>query len=430
MKTVNDFYGFTDSDRIEAAIAGRKGNVVVIPPRQSDIEPERDYWLIDRAILIPENTTILLKNCKIKLSDRCRDNFFRSANCGPGIEDIEIIRNIHLRGEGLCILEGADHPRATGDSSKAIHCPCPRLPEDIVRLADWVPEERLAVDKLDFWDIHNHSYGTDAGKEGEVQHGDWRGIGILFACVENFSIENLRIVDSHGWGVSLEECAYGRVEKLDFDACMGKTIDGLLSNMENQDGIDLRNGCHDITITDITGGTGDDLIALTAIAREAPVHPSGTFESTHIMHNDWSKRETGIHDIIIRNVKGYSKAGICKIIRLLPADAKIWNVVIDGVIDAAPAGMRNDGVLLLGEGDGAYGKNLPDGLTGVTISNVICNSKHTIIVAGYLKDSAIMNVVNRNPDCPVIEVHRKGGLNNVATCNLVSAGNTLIKEFN
>ena len=42
--------------------------IVVIPPRESGIEPERTYWRIDRAILIPENTTVVLQNCKIKLS--------------------------------------------------------------------------------------------------------------------------------------------------------------------------------------------------------------------------------------------------------------------------------------------------------------------------------------------------------------------------
>ena len=30
----------------------------------------------------------------------------------------------------------------------------------------------------------------DAGKEGESQYGDWRGIGILLANVDKFSISN------------------------------------------------------------------------------------------------------------------------------------------------------------------------------------------------------------------------------------------------
>ena len=69
MKTVNDYQEKSDIEKIEAAIKDCCGGTVIIPPRKCESEPERDYWLIDRAILIPENTTVILKNCKIKLSD-------------------------------------------------------------------------------------------------------------------------------------------------------------------------------------------------------------------------------------------------------------------------------------------------------------------------------------------------------------------------
>ena len=121
MINVNDYRAATDSETFERAIAARTDDgLVIIPPRRSDVEPERTTWIIDRAILIPENTTIVLRNCTIKLSDRCRDNFFRSANCGLGIADPAPIRNIHIRGEGECRLIGADHPRACGDSTKTL----------------------------------------------------------------------------------------------------------------------------------------------------------------------------------------------------------------------------------------------------------------------------------------------------------------------
>lgn len=425
MKNVNNFGGLTDSDRIENAMKNRENGILIIPARVSDIEPERDYWLIDRAILVPENTTVLLQNCKIKLSDRSRDNFFRSANCGIGISDPKKIRNIHIKGEGTCVLEGADHPRATGDGSKVLACPCPKKTEDLCRLADWIPEDRKASGKPDFMDEHSHSYGTDAGKEGESQYGDWRGIGILFANAEYSSVENLRIVNSHGWGISFEACAYGRIEKINFDACMAREIDGMLHNSENQDGIDLRNGCHDIVITDITGGTGDDLIALTAIAN-GNLYPGGSLCTTHVMHSDWSGREKDIYNVIIRNVAGYSKGHICFIIRLLPVHSRIRNVVVDGVIDISPEGFRAGGVFLLGEPDSGYGENEPGGMSNITISNVICDSKEAILVEGFMQDSIISNIINRNPDCPVIRVKRKDGLKNVMLTSLTTVGKDLI----
>ena len=79
MVNANNFYGLTDSEVLEKAINNKGADgIVVIPPRALETEPERDYWLIDRAILLPENTTVILQNAKIKLSDKCRDNFFRN----------------------------------------------------------------------------------------------------------------------------------------------------------------------------------------------------------------------------------------------------------------------------------------------------------------------------------------------------------------
>ena len=418
MVNVNSFKGSNDSEIINKAIENKEADgIVIIPPRESDVEPERKFWLLDSAILLTENTTVILQNCKIKLSDNCRDNFFRSANCGIGIELPERIKNIHIKGEGYCLLEGADHPRAVGDSSKLLHNPCPHYPEDICKVADWIPEERRTPETIDFRDIHDHSYGTDAGKEGESQYGDWRGIGILLANVEDFSISNLRLKDFHCWAISVEECANGRIEKIDFDACMHKDIDGIVMNMENQDGVDIRNGCHHIVISDITGHTGDDVIALTAIA-DQEYRPGGSMRSTHVMHNDWSKRERDIHDIIIKNVIAHSY--LCYTVRLLPALTKIYNVVIDGVIDTSPNCQAAGGTILLGDG-GRYGENLPDSMKNVTISNVICNSRKAIFMRGYLTDSTITNVINKNPDCEALHVVREDGLNNVAVGNLITA---------
>lgn len=417
MVNVNDYKMSTDSETLEKAIAMRDADgIVLIPPRVSDIEPERDWWLIDRAILLEENMTVVMQNSTIKLSDKCRDNFFRTANCGIGTEFPERIKNVHIIGMGSGTLVGADHPRATGDGGKILANPCPYEVEDLCRMAPWIPKERRSAETIGFMDRHDHSYGTDAGKDGESQYGDWRGIGILFANTENFSIKNLRIADSHGWGISLEECAYGSVEKITFDACMSKVIDGLRSNMENQDGVDVRNGCHHITISDISGKTGDDVIALTAIA-DSDYRPGGSMCSTHVMHNDWSKRDRNIHDITIKNVTAHSD--LCFVIRLLPAMSYIWNVVIDGITDTTPDDATHGGTILLGGSD--YGENLPKSMRGIVISNVISNCDKGIIVASELCDSVISNVVNLRKNTPLISVERENSMINVKTENLVQA---------
>ena len=418
MVYANDFFGNTDSDILNAAIAGRDSDgFVIIEQRKSDIYPERHYWLLDNAILLPSNTTVIIRNCKLKLSDQCRDNFFRSANCGLGIEENEPLSNIYIKGEGNAELEGADHPRATGDSSKILKNICPFTVEDICKYADWIEDERRTPDKITFADRHDYSFGTDAGKEGESQKGDWRGIGILFACVSNFSISGITVRESHGWAISLEDCSYGYVEKIHFDARMNKMIDGMLQNMENQDGIDLRNGCHDITISDITGETGDDVVALTAIA-SPDGRPGGSLGSTHVMHHDWTRRDPDIYNVIIRNIRAYSS--LCFLVRLLPCESSIRNVVIDSVVDTSPEDAFC-GCITLGEKDATYGKNLPESMRNITISNVVYHStdRTAIWLSGYLQDSAISNVVAMRTQSSVIWVRREDGLKNVKLSNIV-----------
>ena len=138
------------------------------------------------------------------------------------------------------------------------------------------------------------------------------------------------------------------------------------------------------------------------------------------MHSDWSRRDRDIHDVIIRNVIGYSQ--LCISVRLLACNTHIYNVVIDGIIDTAPADVKHHSTLIIGQADSEYGKNLPDGVRNITVSNIVNRGQQCIVVGGYLKDSVITNVVNCNPDCPVITVDRENGLDNVLTSNLLTVG--------
>ena len=116
----NDFTG-SDIEKIQAAVdaAREKGGFVRVGKRTGAPGDGRDFWLIDSAILLPSGTVFVLANAKIKLSDRSRDNFIRSANCVPG-EKVLPAENIHIVGEGDAVFEGADHPRASGDGGKTL----------------------------------------------------------------------------------------------------------------------------------------------------------------------------------------------------------------------------------------------------------------------------------------------------------------------
>ncbi|MDO4425470.1 MAG: hypothetical protein Q4D17_06885 [Planctomycetia bacterium] len=69
-----NYYSGTDSERIVQAVAAsaKMGGVVRIPARVPDEKSPRTFWLIDSAILLPANTTLIIENCVIKLSNLCR----------------------------------------------------------------------------------------------------------------------------------------------------------------------------------------------------------------------------------------------------------------------------------------------------------------------------------------------------------------------
>ena len=356
----NDFEG-ADAERINQAIdaASKTGETVVIPRINQAAEGDRDIWLLDSAILVQSNTYLELENCHIKLSDRCRDNMIRSANCGMGITDIKPIENVTIIGKGRVTLEGADNPRSTGDSAKT---------------------------------LGKRTYGTDAGVEGESQTGDWRNVGILMAYVEQFRMENLFLKDAHSWTISLERCAYGVIRDIEFSADEGKVVNGKHEVFLNQDGLDLRQGCHDIDISNITGHTGDDLIALTNILNEAM--PAGSPD--YIMVTPANNRGGGkddIYNIIIRNVRGYT-AGGHHIVRLLNASGlKIHDVILDGLIDTS-TGRPAKAAVKIGDANPVWGGVTPLGDTyRIFISNIMSRARHTIFIGGSLAESSISNVM-------------------------------------
>ncbi len=369
--TPNQFEG-TDVERINQAIdaAAAAGCRVVVPRVNIRDGKRQDLWLLDSAILVRTGTTLELENCRIKLSDRCRDNFIRSANCGLGITDIQPIRNVHIRGIGHVVLEGADHPRATGDAGKR---------------------------------LGKRTYGTDAGDEGESQTGDWRNIGILLAFVEGFRIENLTIKDSHAWAISLERCAHGRLRDLHFSSSQTKMIDGTRRTILNQDGIDLRLGCHDIVIENVTGHTGDDLIALTAIPR--PDSVAGGTTSTMVSSTaDRGEGRDDIRHVILRNIQGYCRGGHHIVRFLNTSGVCLHDIVLDGLVDTSPEGMRCKAAVKIG--DDAYGGGVaPLGDTRrILINNVISKAKHTILIGGSLCDSIFSNIIRYGAKGDVVTI--------------------------
>ncbi len=383
----NEFTG-SDSERINQAIqaASRSGSRVRVP--RNNAQRDDDIWLLDTAILVCSNTVLELDQCHLKLSDKCRDNFIRSGNCGLGISDIQPISHVSICGIGQVLLEGADHPRATGDSAKQ---------------------------------LGQRTYGTDAGRAAVSQTGDWRNIGILLAQVDHFRIENLTIKDSHCWAISLERCSFGRIADVHFESAGSKLIDGRRETILNQDGIDLRQGCHDIHIERISGRTGDDLIALTNIATRAG--GAGSDDSTMVSAEaPGPNQDDDVRNIFLRNIAGHS-AGRHHVVRILNASGlRIYNVVLDGLLDTSPADAPCKATVKIGDANPAWGGVTPSGDTNrLALSNITSTSQHTILIAGSLTDSVISNVVRYSDQGDVITyASGRENVRNVCLHNLVA----------
>lgn len=194
----------TDREYLQSLLdrAGR----VVIPAKNP--ATGKSVYVIDEALVVRSHSRILVDSCTIRLADGVYSNIFTT----PGAWDeaapprtVDVI----LEGRGSATLDGGSPNGLT---------------------------ERTA------------------GRDGlpPVR----RNTLVLFRNLDAFRVSGLHILNPRYWGMTFYYAAHGEITDIRFTAA---------NNVPNQDGIDLRIGCHDIAIRDITGSTGDDSVALTAL---------------------------------------------------------------------------------------------------------------------------------------------------------------------
>ena len=82
-------------------------------------------------------------------------------------------------------------------------------------------------------------------------------------------------------------------------------------------------------------------------------------------------------------------------VRLLAAKSRIYNVLINGIVDTSPRDVRPGGVILIG--DRSYSTGERDNIFAVSVSDVLCDSATAFQIEGYRKDSVITNVDQPQP---------------------------------
>lgn len=362
--TPNQFKG-SDTERIQAAVnkaAGSTGKVI-IPANNSN---GSGVWLLDSAVLLPSNMTVILDNCTVQLSDRCRDNMFRSNNVGIGIRitSPDWNYNISIIGLGDVTLKGAVNPRATGDSGKTLSLN---------------PEED--IEKSGNWKI---TYGTDAGKEGLKQTGDWRNIMILMAYVDGFKLKNVNIENTHAWAISHERVMNADISNIRINNPESSILNGRKQLIRNRDGINLRHGCKNFRIDNISGMTGDDFVALSTLGLNAEnTDEGGTLNSTMVTSRKWRGPEDDTENIYITNIVCESST---RAVAIRANDvASINNIYINGVIFKG----GHNALLVGGRG---YGKDSQPGkINTIHAMNVIGDGKSLIQIEEAISDCSFMS---------------------------------------
>ncbi len=381
--TPNQFKG-NDTERIQAAVnraAATTGRIVI----SHNSSNNSNRWMLDSAIALPSNITVLLENCVIQLSDSCRDNMFRSKNVGVGITDPERISNIKIIGIGDVLLKGADNPRATGDGNRTL-----------------VLENQPG----------RVSYGSDAEKEGVKQKGDWRNIMILMAYVDGFEMKNVNIQNAHAWAVSFERTLNAQISDITFNCPSSQVVNGKEVFIRNRDGINLRHGCKNFRINNISGITEDDFIALSILGLDSENPEGGTLNSTMVTSRKWEGTEDDTENIYITNIVCKS---LTRAVAIRANDiASINHVYIDGIM--FEGGMN--AILVGGKG---YGKDSQQGkINNIHALNIVGDGRSLIQVEEAISDCSFLNCLYRGSGDQIIQyMIEENQTDNIITGNLM-----------
>lgn len=331
------------SERIREAVENMTRTVVI-----------SGAWEIDEAVRIPSNFSLILEDCHLRMADGCYSNMFVNENhdtdLGRTIDGTD--RNISIIGRGNAILDGGSYNGLSESTARQ-----PGMPPI------------------------------------------WKNNVILFTNVDGFKVTGIHIRNQRWWALNFIFCANGYIGNIDFCACdvaidkNGNKYHGLKREaydeiyVRNADGVDLRQGCHDIVIENITGFTEDDTVALTAL--------EGRMEKYFAVEG----LPTDLCRVEIKNIRS---AAFCSNVRLLnQGETKLHDILIDGVYDLAPESPHMDKggmAVRVGDIDFLYGTrhSTKEETYNITIKNVVGSGVYVVTLAGEIGNVVMYGIESRD----------------------------------
>ena len=334
---------------IDTATPGQGGVKTVTIPSVNPNDPYGgSVYQISNAIEIPSNTTVKIDNCTIRLNDGVLCNIFISKGCyNSSMSASQELTDISIIGIGNAVLDGGVHNGIT---------------------------EKTATAPNGFSTVR---YNTS----------------VFFRNVNGFKVSGITVKEPRYWGMTYIYCRNGEISDITFDCS---------NDAPNQDGIDLRLGCNNIDIFNISGAAGDDVVALTTLNIA-----SDTWFNVQGKNND-------ISDVSISDVKATSLGGH-GIVRLLCHHGnKVYNIDIKNIEDIGTNHVQ--GVLRIGDINYA-GSGTPmqyGDIHSITVDGVISNGRMAIYAPN--PNVTTDHVTYKN----VTQKYVGGGLTNLKDANLIA----------
>lgn len=198
--------------------------------------------------------------------------------------------------------------------------------------------------------------------------------GIYLHNVRNFTVEGFRVDHHGGSGIAMMYASYGKVCNIDFAGSFAA---------ENQDGVVLRSGCHDVTVENITGVVGGNMVTLVAEAGpelEVAAHVMGLV--------------VDVRNIIVKNIKATCSGNLVK---LFNQDGRmLYNILVESISDTSADYSENRPFSAVMIGDLNAKPNdraaLPGETKTITVRNVFTRGQYGVAICGALTNTLLESI--------------------------------------